>query len=120
MTVLIVERDLGFAFWLGRALDERGYSSLPARDVRSAISLIRELDLAVDLLIIDAGLPGASSLVSMMKGAGSRAKVIFVDSKRVSNALPADEYLGRPGQPPQRQEFLERIEGLTGRAAVEI
>jgi DNA-binding response OmpR family regulator len=97
MTVLIVERDLGFAFWLGRALDRMGFGSFPAKDVPSALSLTRELNLAIDLLIIDPELPGAGSLIQKIKKLGSTAKVILVGKHENPPAgLPADGYLCKP------------------------
>jgi DNA-binding response OmpR family regulator len=103
MTVLIVERDLGFAFWLGRALDRIGFGSFPAKDVSSAESLTRELNLAIDLLIIDPELPGATALIQKIKKLESTAKVIFVGNHEnppmglAADGLPADGYLCKPG-----------------------
>ena len=51
-SVLIVDHDLGFVFWLGRALDAAGYCALPAKDVTSALELLNEFPVTVSLLII--------------------------------------------------------------------
>jgi len=123
MTVLIVERDLGFAFWLGRALDEIGHGSFPAKDVPSAIALIRELNLVVDLLIIAPELSGARPLVQTVREQQEpRGKVISVvkDEKRTA-VLPADGYLRKPIPSTfqaQKLECLALIEGLLGRAPI--
>ncbi len=123
MTVLIVERDLGFAFWLGRALDELGYGSYPARDIPAAVSLIRQLNLVVDLLLVDPQLPGIASLAQIVKGGESKARVISVgDQDTLTPAFPFDGYLPRPKPFSQSQnlECLALIEGLMVRAAVVI
>ena len=39
-TILIVDSDLGFVFWLGRALHDAGYEALPAKDVPEATAII--------------------------------------------------------------------------------
>jgi len=122
MTVLITGQDLGFSFWLGRALDERGYSSFPAKDASAAMTLIRDLNLTVDLLIVHAELPGASSLVRHIKELGSRVKVIFVEQERGMETLSVEGFVHTPipSSQSQRLELLDLIEGLLGRAAVEI
>jgi DNA-binding response OmpR family regulator len=124
MTVLIVERDLGFAFWLGRALDRIGYGSFPARDVPAAISLIRELNLIVDLLIVDPELPDTRPFVQMIKKLESTAKIIFVGKHEnlAVTSLLADGYICRPSpsSDPDKLGCLALIETLLGRAAVPI
>ena len=39
-SILIVDSDLGFVFWLGRALHDAGYEALPAKDVPEATAII--------------------------------------------------------------------------------
>ena len=63
-TVLIVDDDLGFAFWLGQALDRTGYETWPARSVSAAESLLSEVRLVVDLLVINASLPRARAFAA--------------------------------------------------------
>jgi DNA-binding response OmpR family regulator len=77
-TVLIVDDDLGFAFWLGQTLDRAGYETWPARSVTAAKSLLAEVKLAVDLLVIPASLPRAPSFASQLLRAKSDFKVIAV------------------------------------------
>lgn len=120
MTVLIVERDLGFAFWLGRALDRIGFGSFPAKDVPSAVSLMRELNLVIDLLIIDPELPDAKSLIQKIRKEESTAKVIFVGKHENPLGLVVDGYLSRPTSEPEKNECLALIEALLGHAAVPI
>jgi CheY-like chemotaxis protein len=76
MAILIVEGDLGFVFWLGRALDYAGHSSLPAKDVQDASSLLRDLNPDVALIIVNPRLSGAAALVQQMRGATPDIKVI--------------------------------------------
>lgn len=75
-TVLIIDDDVGFAFWLGQALDEAGYKALPAKGVSDAVDLLSEYKLEVDLLIINPALPGAVDLIPDLRRSQARLKVI--------------------------------------------
>jgi CheY-like chemotaxis protein len=66
-TILLVDPDLGFVFWLGHALDTAGYNAVPAQDTRAASELIREHKLAVDILVIDPLLPDAIAFVTRLR-----------------------------------------------------
>ena len=77
-TVLLVDHDLGFAFWLGQALDRAGYETWPAHSVPAAESLLSEVRLAVDLLVINASLPLASAFATHLGRTRADFKVIAV------------------------------------------
>ena len=99
-TVLIVDDDLGFAFWLGQALDRAGFQTWPARSVASAESLLQEMKLRVDLLLIAASLPQAHDFAARMESFHSDLKVIAVydDIDRVVEQFARD---GAVRQKPQ-------------------
>jgi ActR/RegA family two-component response regulator len=66
-TVLVIDQDLGFVFWIARALDAMHYFAVPARSVPDAALLIMQLDLKkVDLLMINLELSGGSDFISAM------------------------------------------------------
>jgi len=108
MAILIVERDLCFVFWLGRVLDSAGHSSLPAKDVRGANALLRDLHPDIALIILNPGLSGAATLLKQMRSATPDLKVIelaeggqepitrlpFVDSRKSKPGF-ADEAAAR-------------------------
>ena len=71
-TVMIVNSDLGFVFWLGALLDNAGYRAIPARRVRDAVLLLERFSLEPDLLIVDPSLPGADLLVEHYRRANVR------------------------------------------------
>jgi hypothetical protein len=77
-TVLVVDNDLGFAFWLGHALDEAGHYALPAFSAAGASRLLTELGLLPDLIIINAALPSASSFVTDLRLSNPGLKVIAI------------------------------------------
>jgi hypothetical protein len=57
--ILLIDSDVGFIFWLGKALDLAGYESLPAINIRAATELIEEHRLITDILVIDPFVQGA-------------------------------------------------------------
>src|SRR3974377_29593 len=63
-TVLIIDWDLAFAFWLGQALDLAGHNALPVRSTRAAYELIRDHRLSVDMIVIDPMMPNALSCLA--------------------------------------------------------
>jgi DNA-binding NtrC family response regulator len=65
-TVLIVDDDLGFVFWLGSLLGTR-YQVWPARSSADAAALMQELGAEVDLLVIDPNLSGASAFMEAQR-----------------------------------------------------
>src|SRR4029077_1698104 len=77
-TVLLVDDNLGFAFWLGQALDRAGYETWPARSVPAAESLLKEVPLAIDLLVINATLPLAPAFATNLCRTRTDFKVIAV------------------------------------------
>lgn len=66
-TALLVADDLGFVFWLSQVLQSVGYTAFPAKSTSAAATLIRQLHLKVDLLIIDASVTGASALIEGLR-----------------------------------------------------
>jgi hypothetical protein len=62
-TVLIVDEDLGFVFWLGRLLTETGYQAWPARSGVEAAALLSEIGVRPDLLVINPNSEGAAAFV---------------------------------------------------------
>lgn len=87
-TVLIVDDDLGFAFWLGQALDRAGYETWPARSVTAAKSLLKEVRLAVDLLVITASLPRALAFANYLGRTRTDFKVIAVYEELAGSIKP--------------------------------
>jgi hypothetical protein len=66
-TILIIDSDLGFVFWLGQSLDAAGYESIPAKNVPGAKVLLGELRVIVDLLIIRPSIAGANAFIEGLR-----------------------------------------------------
>ena len=65
-TVLIVDRDLGFVFWLGQILDAAGYVAVPAKGVADAAEIVVKLRLSVDILIAPTAEDGLHEFVEKL------------------------------------------------------
>ena len=76
-SILIVDDDLGFVFWLGQTLDAAGYSSLPAKGISEAIELLQDFRVRIDVLIARCVLPGASEFALALRSfEGDRLRTI--------------------------------------------
>jgi DNA-binding NtrC family response regulator len=98
-TILLVDPDLGFVFWLGQALDSAGYNALPAESVRSAQELIREHKVAVDILVIDPLLPDAFAFISHLRQSRPAFKVVAVipeDWEKLTPMTKVDAFQRKP------------------------
>lgn len=74
--ILLVDRDLGFLFWLGRLLDQAGYQAFPAKSAPDAVALTSQMQLNVTLLVLNCSLPGAEALVHRLREDHRHLKVI--------------------------------------------
>jgi hypothetical protein len=72
-TVLILDDDLGFVWWLGEIFTELGY----APSCPQALSTIEALDLSVDLAILNPELPGISPMIRAIEHAHP-AKIVMI------------------------------------------
>jgi hypothetical protein len=81
-TVLIVDRELGFVFWLGQALDEAGYQALPARSCEAATDLLKQLHVEIDLLIVGDSVPGLRAFSDALRRSQRHLKVIVAVGER--------------------------------------
>jgi DNA-binding response OmpR family regulator len=76
VAILLVDKDLGLLFWLGRILDHAGYPAFPARNVPDAAALLAELHLTISALILDCSLPGTEGLIAGLRGSNKYLKAI--------------------------------------------
>lgn len=58
-TILILDDDLGFVFWLGQTLASPEFRPFPSPSVAEAKKLLRMLTAGLDVLIVSPELPGA-------------------------------------------------------------
>lgn len=75
-TVLIIDRDLGFVFWLGRVLGNAGHQVLPAKGFSEASTLLSELNTEIDLLIVNPSLAEAADFVNKLRRSWPNAGIL--------------------------------------------
>lgn len=113
-TVLIVDRDLGFVFWLGQILDQAGYRALPARDSVDAVALQNELHLEIDLLILNPSLDGILEFAETVCLSQEHVKIMAIigEQEEPIAAMMADASRRKPSfrDKPSKLEWLAAID----------
>jgi hypothetical protein len=112
--ILIVDNDLGFILWLGRALIAAHQQPLPACNVSDAMVLVREPAAPVDLLIINSSLPHSSELISLLRRSQAKLKVIALGAEGKVKLPHIHAWHRKPGHTDQSAEkqWLEAVENL--------
>jgi DNA-binding NtrC family response regulator len=114
-TILIVDEDVGFVWWLGELFSEFGYRSIPALSSRQALALARKNTTEVHLLVIDPGLRGASRLIQVLRSIHPLKIVLIQESSvREIPGLGVVATLERPSgwAPLSRSEWRQRVQRL--------
>ena len=116
-TVLIVDRELGFVFWLGQALDRAGYQALPAKSCEDATELLKQLNVEIHLLIVGHSLDGAGAFAGALRRSQKQLKVIAVigDEEEPGSAFSeadASQFMLSGVDEGSETEWLETIEGI--------
>lgn len=115
-TVLILDDDLGFAFWLGHLLDAAGYLAMPAKSVPDAAKLIVQLNLAVDVLVINLAVPGSVDFIAASQRPNRDLRVVGVlnDSVEVANVprVHAIHFKGTALDEQARADWLNCVQGV--------
>jgi len=117
LTIMIVDGDLGFLYWLGCTLSAAGYLPLPALNCEDVGGVIERLQVGVDILVIDSCLPGANELAVELTREHPQLKVIAVvrnDDKAELDYSRADAFqYKRPGSDDAMGAvWLETVRGV--------
>ena len=115
-TVLIVDEDLGFVFWLGQALADAGHQVVPALSCEQAFFHIRHFNVDADAVFVNPALSGVPNLLQTLGRANSRLRIVLIKSPdmEVSEAMPAHALLEKPRgwEEISRQEWLLKVETI--------
>jgi hypothetical protein len=94
-TLLVVDDDLAFVFWLGFGLEAHGLQAVPAKNATAARALLGRIEYPLKAAIVNAALPGTSRLVKDLRRHQPGLRVISLGDG--SQTLPgAYVVLGRP------------------------
>ena len=80
-TILILDDDLGFSFWLGQTLSTAQCSAVPAATVSAAAELIGQFRLIIDLVIMNPRVPGAMDFTRNLRREQGHLRVATLDSQ---------------------------------------
>ena len=115
-TVWIVDDDLGFVWWLGEIFTEAGCRALPALSCEQAMSLMRTLNVGIDLLVVNPRLRGLTGMLRVLTREQRNLKIVVTG--KASPALTASinprANLERPSAsaPISRPEWLKKVRKL--------
>ena len=113
ITILIVDSDLGFVFWLGHTLDAAGYFSLPAKSIPDAVELLRLLNRTLDLLIVNCALFGAADFIGSLRRTQPNIKVLAAcDPADSARDIPGVDFVEeKPLAPDQEadQRWMDSV-----------
>jgi DNA-binding NtrC family response regulator len=120
-TVLIVDDDLGFVWWLGEMFNEAGFRPVPALSARQAISFVEDANLKVVVAVVNPELRGVRKLIKTLRQTESRlVKIILIRDPTVSTTvvIRAHATLERPAdcEPPSRHEWLRKLRRILNEA----
>jgi len=116
-TVLILDRELAFAFWLGQALVQAGYDAFPAKSCEDATEMLNQLNVGIDLLVVSFNLAGARDFATSLRRSQGHLKVLAAvgDGEELTDILPeADAAENKPSLAldDSKIEWLRAIEVL--------
>jgi hypothetical protein len=75
-TVLILDDDLGFVFWVAQLLSGAGFESIPAQNVAEAKRLLAQLKIAVDVVIVSPTIAEAFDYVGELRAENANLGVV--------------------------------------------
>jgi hypothetical protein len=119
---LLLDGDLGFVLALAQELRGRRISAFPACTVRQAESLLRDLHLDLDALVINCRIRGACTFIERISKEQWKVKIIGIISRRhrcrKCSSWMAAQFRDPEDKTPERIQLLgEVIQRTLTRAA---
>jgi hypothetical protein len=115
-TVLIVDDDLGFVWWLGSLFMEAGCLSLPGLNCGEAAALTKRLGVEPDLIVLNPSLTGAPNLLQHHLQTKPQSKIVTIGPapKELGAFIHIHAILERPSPngPALRREWLDILRNL--------
>jgi len=113
-TVLIVDRDVGFLFWLGEVFTKAGCRAIPALDCGQAVSLIRKLSVQLAAVIVNPELIEVAWMIKTLRRSNGQFKVVTIsdDDPDVGSTIQTHVTLKRPrlGELVSSEDWLNRAQ----------
>jgi hypothetical protein len=96
--VLVIDSDLGFAFWLTKALDCAGYQAFPAKNLEDAATVLNEIPMNLGLLVLTGTPANADPFLARLRRQYRDLRVICLleDDETVRPSFPVDSHFPKP------------------------
>jgi DNA-binding NtrC family response regulator len=119
--ILIVDNDLRFIQWLGRALIDAHQQPWPACTVSDAMVLVDDSE-PVDLLIINSYLPHSSDLINRLHNSQRQVKVLAMGSEPKAKLPHVHAWKRKPGHPDPsaEQKWVNTVKKLLTKRTPEL
>lgn len=116
-TLLIVDSDVGFLWWLGEIFTEAGHYAVPALNCMQALAAVKKYHLQVDFLLVNPSLTGVARLVTSLQAGGRDFKIVLIREGMLGLEYPGFRYdanLTRPNgwEQVSRAEWLQKVRAL--------
>ena len=116
-TLLIVDNDVGFLWWLGEIFTEAGYYAVPALNCSQALAAVKKYHLRVDFLLVNPALTGVARLVTSLDLPGRDLRIVLLREGLIGLKYPGFRYdatLTRPSgwEPVSRTDWLRKLRTL--------
>jgi DNA-binding NtrC family response regulator len=120
-TVLIAEDDDGVRVLLRTALERKGFDVIAAADGRAALDLLDRDDLAIDVVVSDVHMPGASGLDVLDRARTTHPGIALVLASGTDRWEPPPEHVAADvsllEKPYGLDRLMEAIETALARAS---
>jgi len=109
--VLLIDNDLSFAFWIGKALDQAGYQAFPARNEADAMVLLSEIPMNPGLLVLGEGLDGVEDLAVRWRAQNKNLRIVrlFGDNEEPASPMRGVDAEFRKPAGRKEEELLELL-----------
>jgi ActR/RegA family two-component response regulator len=97
-TLLLVDDDLAFVFWLAFGLEAHGLQTVPAKNSTAARALLGRIEFPLRAAIVNAALPGTARLVKDLRRRQPDLKVISLAGASAAALAGSDAALERPSE----------------------
>jgi hypothetical protein len=116
-TLLVVDNDVGFVWWLGEIFTEAGYRAVPALHCSQALAAVKKFHLQIDLLVVNPALTGVLRLVNSLERPGRDLRIVLIREGPIGLKYPGFRYdatLTRPSgwEPVSRTDWLRKLRTL--------
>ncbi len=118
-TILILDDDLGFAVWLGRALSQAGFQPVPASTADEAFRMLSDAGFPqLDLVIVNRDLEGSGEMLEKLEAHSQAFKVITIgDPAKTAGAAAVNDTIQRPPSRtiPSAEPYIAAVRQVLGR-----